>query len=59
MVTKLGNKYYFLDVHEKVARKGRSTAYDEIDRYINIVTDESIISSTSGKMIDGMRQIVG
>jgi hypothetical protein len=48
---------YFLNVHEKVAKKGRSTAYDEIDRYINRVTDESIISSASIKMIDGMRQI--
>jgi hypothetical protein len=44
--------------NEKVAKKERSTAYDEIDRYINRVTDESIISSASGKMIDGMRQIL-
>jgi cell fate (sporulation/competence/biofilm development) regulator YmcA (YheA/YmcA/DUF963 family) len=50
---------YFLDVHEKVAKKGRSTAYDEIDRYINKVTDESIIRSASSKMINGMRQIMG
>ena len=49
---------YFLDVHEKVAKKGRSTAYDEIDRYINRVTDEGIISSASGKMIDGIKRIL-
>jgi len=50
---------YFLDVHEKVAKKGRSTAYDEIDRYINNVTDESIVNSASSKMIDGIKQIAG
>ena len=48
---------YFLDVHEKVAKKGRSTAYEEIDRYINKTTDGSIIESSSRKIIEGIINI--
>ena len=48
---------YYLDVHEKVAKKGRSTAYEEIDRYINKTTDGSIIESSSRKIIEGIINI--
>ena len=48
---------YCLDVHEKIARKGRSTAYLEFDRF-NQTTDESIIQSNSKKIINVMTQIV-
>ena len=49
---------YFLDVHEKVAKKGRSTAYEEIDRFINNTTDESIVESNSRKMIEEVERIM-
>ena len=45
---------YFLDKHEKIAKKGRSTAYNEIDRFINKTTDESIIESTTKKVLGGL-----
>jgi 1-acyl-sn-glycerol-3-phosphate acyltransferase len=45
---------YWLDVQAKVAKKGRSTAYNEIDRYINKTTDESIIESTTNKVLKGL-----
>ena len=49
---------YFLDVHEKVAKKGRSNAYDEVDRFINKTTDESIITGVTEKVKAGINQII-
>jgi hypothetical protein len=37
-----------------VAKKGRMTAYNEIDKYINKTTDESIIESTTKKVMKGL-----
>ena len=53
-----GKEYieYFLDVHEKVAKKGRSTAYDEVDRFVNKTTDESIITDVTTKVIKKKRR---
>ena len=45
---------YYLDVHERIAKKGRSTAYEEIDKYINKTTNESIIESTTKKVQKGL-----
>lgn len=48
---------YYLDVHAKVAKKGRSTAYDEIDKYINKATEESISNSATKSIIEGIKQV--
>ena len=55
-----GKEYieYFLDVHEKVAKKGRSSAYDEIDRFINKTTDVEIIAGVTQKVISCISGII-
>jgi 1-acyl-sn-glycerol-3-phosphate acyltransferase len=54
------NEYidYFLDVHEKNAKKGRFTAYDVIDKFINNTTNESIIESETKKVMQGIEMIL-
>ena len=45
---------YWLDVYMKSAKKGRMTIKNELDRYINRTTDESIIESVTNKVMQGL-----
>jgi hypothetical protein len=45
---------YYLDMHAKIAKKGRLNAYELNDKYINKTTDESVIESTTKKVMKGL-----
>ena len=46
---------YYLDRHEKIGKKGRFTAYDQNDKFINRTTDESIIENETEKILQGLK----
>ena len=49
---------YYLDNVEKQGKKGKSTAYNEIDQFINKTTDESILASENEKVLAGVKVLL-
>lgn len=45
---------FIVGIYEKISKKGRTSMYDHNDKYINTATDESIIESTTRKVLKGL-----
>jgi 1-acyl-sn-glycerol-3-phosphate acyltransferase len=49
---------FCLDVHERVAKKGRSNDWEEFGKYINRTTDKSVVESVTKKVMQGLEMIL-